>query len=627
MTLKSKLLIFVTLVILVVTTLLTTSAYLQLRSNLESSTIDKLLLTNTQTANRIGEWLASKKMAIEALGKAKPADGSLIESLAIVSNSAGFSSTYVGFDDGRILFSDGYVPDAGYDPRKRPWYELAEKNGAISVTSPYIDASTKELVITVAMPGSDNKDEHKGVYSGDIFITDIVNTVLSINLGKNGAALLVDGDGMVIAYKDESAVMQPFSKVISGLNSSSLVSLSTQQALSESTVDGQTRLTKVTQIPGNDWYLLSLVDPQEAFAALNGLLVRSIIMSLIIFAVFMSLAVLGLHRLLRPLGDVSAALNDVAKGEGDLTRRLSIGSKDELGKIAESFNAFIDHIQPIMVRVANAADTLTDEANIGRKNAGATAEEVEKQLREVTQAAAAMHEMSAAAHEVAQHAEDTAAASRQSAEACNQGLKLVTHNRNSIARLASEIKNSTEVIHELNRHSKGISTILETIQSIAEQTNLLALNAAIEAARAGDHGRGFAVVADEVRVLSQRTHSSTEEIQNMIEQLQSTTSSAVQSMEISEKLATDSVDNAEKASASLEEINASIHHISDRAIQIASAAEEQKAVSDDISRNTESIQTGADALAIATSESLERAESLKAVANLLHAEMSKFKLQ
>ncbi len=626
MTLKSKLLIFVTFVILVVTSILTASAYLQLRHNLEASTVEKVLLTNTQTANRIGEWLASKKVAIQALSKAKPEADTLLKSLAIVNESSGFATTYAGFDDGSIVFSDGYVPDAGYDPRKRPWYELAEKNGDISVTAPYIDASTKELVITVAMPGSNSLGDHKGVYSGDIFITDIVKTVLSINLGENGAAMLVDGDGMIIAYQDDKQVMQPFSKVLGGLNTRDLSTLDKQSTLSEVSLNNRARLTKITQIPGSDWYLLSLVDPMVVFAELNGLLVRSVIISLVIFALIMSLAVMGLHRLLKPISEVSTALNDVAKGEGDLTKRLVIKNKDELGLIAENFNAFIDHIQPIMQRVAKAADTLSSEADVGRRSAAATADEVDKQLREVTQAAAAMHEMSAAAHDVAQHAEDTAAASRQSAEACTQGLQLVTHNRTSISTLATEIKHSTEVINELSRHAKGITTILETIQGIAEQTNLLALNAAIEAARAGDHGRGFAVVADEVRVLSQRTHSSTEEIKHMIEQLQSTTLSAVQSMEKSEKLATSSVDNAEKASSSLEEINQSIHHISDRAIQIASAAEEQKAVSDDISRNTESIQSGADALAIATSESLTRAERLREVANLLHAEMGKFKL-
>ncbi|MDH2436032.1 methyl-accepting chemotaxis protein [Pokkaliibacter sp. MBI-7] len=626
MTLKRKLLVFVSLVILVVTALLTTSAYLQFRQSLEADVVAKVVLTNTQTAGRIGEWLDGKLSAISTVAKAQPAKEFLTKALSIANDSGHFSVAYAGFEDGDMVYSDGRSPKAGYDPRKRPWYQLAQQTNKLSVTEPYIDATTSDLVITVVMPGKDGDGKRFGVYGGDVFINDIVKTVLAIDLGEQGTAMLVDGKGQIIAYKDKNQVLKPFSNVVAGINASELARLDQAKELTAVTLDGTSKLAKVTHVDGSDWYLMSLVDPDEVFASLDNLLTSAILICLVIFVVFIALAVVGLSRLLRPLAEVSAALHEVASGQGDLTKRLAVNSNDELGKISANFNAFIEHIQPIMRRVAKAADDLNDEADKGMKNAVRTDHEVNQQQQEITQVATAMHEMAVAANEVAQHAEETAHAARSSAKSCEQGMGLVKRNRDSIVTLASEIESSTNVINELNRHAQGISSILATIQGVAEQTNLLALNAAIEAARAGEQGRGFAVVADEVRVLSQRTHSSTEEIQKMIEQLQNTTRTAVQYMEKSGQLATSSVVDAESVSNSLGEITDSINQISDRAVQIASAAEEQKAVSDDISRNTTSIKEVADELAVAAAESRKGAERLTDVADLLKREMGQFKL-
>ncbi|MFB9885511.1 methyl-accepting chemotaxis protein [Balneatrix alpica] len=627
MTLKKKLLIFVALVIFVVTGLLTGSAYWQFKGEMETSVTHQVAQTSLQASQRIGEWLQSKKHIVAGMAKAAPEPSNILPVIQQGQISGGFDITYLAFSDGSVTFSDpNNAPPAGYDPRQRPWYKLAMDKGQLAVTDPYVDATSGDLVITIVQPAKDPHSNRDAVYAGDVFTRVVAETVLSISLGEQGAAALVNAQGAVMAYKNKDFILKPVDSLLQGLSAGQLPTLSKAERLQSVSLAGEHKLAKVTQVPNSDWYLVVFVDPEEVFAPLARLLQSALLISVVVFVVFILLASAGLGSLLRPLNAVAEALHDIAKGEGDLTKRLSVGSRDELGRIAQNFNTFMDHIQPIMQRISQSIGELRSEARSGNANADRMTREVQEQQGEITQVATAMHEMAMAANEVAQHAEETAHAARLSAQAGEQGMSVVQRNRDSIVSLAKEIDSSTTIINELDRHAQDISSILATIQGIAEQTNLLALNAAIEAARAGEQGRGFAVVADEVRVLSQRTHSSTEEIQHMIEQLQSTTRRAVQHMERSGQLASGNVQDAELVNSSLQEITDSIRQISDRAVQIASAAEEQKAVSDDISRNTTAIKEVADQLADVAQAGHAGAQKLSQVAEALQKEVSNFKL-
>ncbi|MGC9491313.1 methyl-accepting chemotaxis protein, partial [Vibrio genomosp. F10] len=322
----------------------------------------------------------------------------------------------------------------------------------------------------------------------------------------------------------------------------------------------------------------------------------------------------------------SVAMENIASGEADLTHRITPRYDDEVGKIANDFNVFVGNMHSVVSKLNEVASSLSLQAKTTLSQSEIRSRRIVSQQDDINMVATAIDEMGAATQEVAGNADNTAKHSEEAVSACIHGSDRVTQTHNSINSLESEVQSATQIMQELEIHAKSINSIISTIQGIAEQTNLLALNAAIEAARAGEQGRGFAVVADEVRVLSQRTHASTTEIQTMIDTLQVTTSKAVNIMNDSRDLATTSVEDANLAAVSLEQIQQSVKLISDMATQIASAAEEQATVTSEISRNTVGIRDVSNELAEEAHQAAIQAGELSALSNELQNEIGRFKL-
>jgi methyl-accepting chemotaxis protein len=328
----------------------------------------------------------------------------------------------------------------------------------------------------------------------------------------------------------------------------------------------------------------------------------------------------------KPIKTVVTALQDIAEGEGDLTRRLSVTSDDEIGELARWFNIFVDKIHSVVGRFSETSDNLSVSAKELYTTTEQTNEGIMKQQSEIDLVASAVTEMSSTVQEVARNVENAAHDAEEADSQAVQGQQIVQKTMKAIEDLAGEIERAADVINSLQQESDNIGSVLDVIGGIAEQTNLLALNAAIEAARAGEQGRGFAVVADEVRTLASRTQSSTQEIQEMIERLQAGAKEAVAVMKKGREQVTTSVGHAEDASASLQNITSAVTVIKEMSQQIASASREQSSVTEEIHQNVISIaqvanQTSSDSKKIAGGSN-----NLSSLSTELNSLISQFKL-
>ncbi|HGF7522130.1 TPA: methyl-accepting chemotaxis protein [Vibrio cholerae] len=272
-----------------------------------------------------------------------------------------------------------------------------------------------------------------------------------------------------------------------------------------------------------------------------------------------------------------------------LRTRLELDGNDELCDIGKSFNAFIDKVHHSIEEVAENSKELATMASSVSQRAHMTQSNCVSQRDRTVQVATAIHELGATVSEIASNAAMAADVAKQATLHSGEGKKVVGEVQNRIQTLVNELDNATQVVSSLATQINGISSTLDTIRSISEQTNLLALNAAIEAARAGEQGRGFAVVADEVRTLASRSAASTEEIQQVINRLQTESTRAVEAMEKGRSQSDVVVEFSAKANQSLTEINSQIDQINDQNIQVATATEEQSTVVEDINRNVEDI--------------------------------------
>ena len=327
-----------------------------------------------------------------------------------------------------------------------------------------------------------------------------------------------------------------------------------------------------------------------------------------------------------PLSRLRERLHNIASAEADLTQRLTVTTEDEIGEVARVFNQIMDHFQQLVTQVIEMTSRLTGATGDLKAVSESSFDGVQRQQQEIAMVATAMNQMTATVQEVARNAQQAAGETQGAREEAESGKRVVSESMHTIESLAGEVQRAAQVIHELEADSASIGGILDVIRGVAEQTNLLALNAAIEAARAGEQGRGFAVVADEVRTLASRTQDSTCEIQQMIEKLQQGSAEAVRVMEQGRSQAQASVEQARVARSSLERITAVVNRISDMNTQIASAAEQQTAVAEEINRNVVNINQVSEANAEGAERTADSGEELAVIAGQLRALMGRFQV-
>ncbi|WP_297836191.1 methyl-accepting chemotaxis protein [Pseudomonas sp.] len=321
------------------------------------------------------------------------------------------------------------------------------------------------------------------------------------------------------------------------------------------------------------------------------------------------------YGIARPLRQMVAMLDDIAKGGGNLTLRLRSERRDESGAIAKGLNTFLDTLQRLIHEVVQSVHQVNDSASESAGIAERTRGVMQQQTAEIGQVVTAINEMTATTQEIAQNATSASSAARRADHQASAGTQVVLQSTASVQALAVDITHAVETVRKLATESENIGAILGVIRGIAEQTNLLALNAAIEAARAGEQGRGFAVVADEVRSLARKTQNAIGEIQGLIQQLQRGTQEAVDAMQFSQKQAAHSVQQSAQVSQALERIVEAVSVITDMNMQIAGAVEQQAAVAEKIQQNITNIDAGATAVTQGMDQASEASAKLNSLAD------------
>ena len=522
---------------------------------------------------------------------------------------------YVGWPAGQKFVN--------YDPRTRPWYQLAMANpGKTLRTGAYYWAADDAVLISTVRTVANQLGNPGGVVNIDVSLKGLTEIVKKIKLGESGYLMLVENNGNVMV--DPRDASHNF-KQLSSFGDGYAELAKAGKGLVEVEINGERFMANVYPDEQLGWTFIGLIHESEVMQTTTRLTWLIGAVALILAAVFAVVGAAFAKLIVRPINSVTHGLEDIAQGEGDLTRNLEIRGRDETAQLASWFNQFLGAIRSLIQHIGTAANQILSTSSSSTRVSADMSEAAGRQREAVDMVSTAFHEMVATANEVARSCSQAAQSADSGQQQAREGQQQIDAAVQSVDRLSREIEQSAQSIQQLERDSNAIQSILGTIRSIAEQTNLLALNAAIEAARAGEQGRGFAVVADEVRALAKRTADSTAEIDGLLGNLASRTAEVAEQMHASIEVSQQSVSRIGLARDSFGQIRESVDVIRDMNTQIATAAEEQHQVAEDINRHISQIHGDAQLVAELAQAARQDSQSLAGLSNELDALVRRFR--
>ncbi|CAI8922949.1 methyl-accepting chemotaxis protein [Pseudomonas sp. IT-P12] len=542
---------------------------------------------------------------------------------ALAASHPAYSYVSYGLASGGYAFWPGDAKMSNYDPRIRPWYKTAMANPGKTVrTEAYYWAGDDAVLVSTVRAVANQLGAQGGVVNIDVSLKQLTEIVKQIKLGESGYLMLLENTGTVLV--DPKQPEHNF-KALGSLGDGYAQLAKAGKGLVEVELNGERYMANVWPSEQLGWTFIGLIKQSEVMSSATQLTWLIAIIAAVLAVFFAIVGASFASLIVRPIRGVASGLEGIAQGEGDLTQSLQIRGRDETAQLANWFNQFLAAIRNLIQSIGGAASKILDTSKSSTQVSHDMAEAAGRQREAVDMVSTAFHEMVATANEVARSCSQAAESADSGQRQAREGQQQIDAAVNSVDRLSQEIEQSAQSMQQLERDSNDIQSILGTIRSIAEQTNLLALNAAIEAARAGEQGRGFAVVADEVRALAKRTADSTAEIDGLLGNLAKRTSEVTQQMHASLEVSQQSVTRIGEARSSFGQIRESVDVIRDMNTQIATAAEEQHQVAEDINRHISQIHGDAQLVAELANSARLDSQSLAGLSSELDGLVRRFK--
>ncbi|MCB6183330.1 methyl-accepting chemotaxis protein [Leeia sp. TBRC 13508] len=584
---RTRVIVFVLTIVVLLSALFSGVAYYKMRESLVTGVYAEINQTAAGKVSFVSEWVQSRQKIV---GSVLPRFGSgdLKPMLDQAHDAGGFDDMYVGQPDKTMTqFSKAIPVPPGYDPTGRPWYKAAEAANGPIASAPYIDAASKRPIITFAEARRDGGNL-VAVAGGDVTLQRVVEEIMSTKLPGEGYAFLITKDGSVIAHPAKDSGLKQIKEVIPGFD---LAQLPADGKIQSIKVNGDGAISALYPVGNTGWLLGVMVPESKALSDLNEMLV--LMLGLLVVACVGAgiLAYGGISKMMSGLAVMRDAMNEVASGNGDLTKRLPVNSKDEIGQIAEAFNKFLGSLRQMFLDVRQQSQAVGEAAERLHQSAQVVRSSSTHQAEAATSTAASVEEVTVSIQYIADTVKDFEATANETGAATSSGESLVRDVAREISQINSSINSLADTMGKLGAQSQQVDTIVQVIKDIAEQTNLLALNAAIEAARAGEMGRGFAVVADEVRKLAARTAQATIEIGTIVSGIRTEIDAASNSMVSTRKQVDHGVALSDKAAEAISTVHGETARLITGVSDIANATKEQAAASTDIAQNIERISS------------------------------------